>query len=455
MTRKTGIWLLLVLLGVGCGDPDPWVARIGNERIRTSELIDSYRAGKPQNVLQRTTPEKLEAHLNRMIDERLMLLEAYRQRLDQDSSIVARLQNEEKKRLYDRVIEQEVVDKVIPESERREFYSRLGVEVRARHIFLEVRPEASEEEQEAVREKLGAIRSQLDQGADFAELVRKYSQDAETVLDGGDLGWITWSPNPIQMAAFELEPGEVSQPVRSRFGWHLVKVEEKRAVRVPPFAQMDRQIKHTLRRFKSEEVNAAGERFVSELMERYHFRFEKDNLARIAVGLAPADSAARKGRRIPIDSLLTPQDLDLPLASYDGATIRARELRIYRRYPTTESQLRSWILRKVRRDLIVAEGYRLGLHKIPEFQEQLRAVREEILRKAIDEREVLAKVEPMPPMPSDTKKLAEINVRAQEIRTQQQQRRAAWLAELRERYPIVIDGGQLRRAAEEIRGSGE
>jgi parvulin-like peptidyl-prolyl isomerase len=446
---------LVALVALACGERDPWVARVANERIRISELVESYKAGKPANVLQRATKEKLRAHLNQLIDERLKLLEAYRQGLDRDSSVVARLKNEEKKRVYDMVIDQEVVEKVIPETERREFYSNMGVEVRARHIFLGVKPKASAEEEKAVRDKIEAIRDELLQGADFVDLVKKYSQDPETALDGGDLGYLRWGPNPIQQAAFKLEPGEISEPVRSRFGYHLVKAEEKRSVRLLPFEQMDSEIKATLRRHKSKEVQAAGEKYIDDLMKRYHFAYHRQNVERIAARLAPADSARRKGRLIPIDSLLTAEDLDLVLAEYDGGKVVARELAIYRRYPTTLRQIRDWIARKVRRDLIVLEGYRLGFHKSQSFRERLQAFKEDLLRKEIERRQVDDRMDGrMPEMAPTKENLAEINLQAQQVRAERQQRLRAWLAELRQRYPVVIDERRLEEAVAEVRGEG-
>jgi len=100
-------------------------------------------------------------------------------------------------------------------------------QTRARHILL--RPDALVSEQQ-VQTRMARLRERIAQGEDFAVLARAHSQDPGSGSDGGDLGWVT----PGQMvpefeqAMDELAPGETSEPVKSRFGWHLIQVQERR-----------------------------------------------------------------------------------------------------------------------------------------------------------------------------------------------------------------------------------
>ncbi|MFO7727498.1 MAG: SurA N-terminal domain-containing protein [Desulfonatronovibrio sp.] len=97
----------------------------------------------------------------------------------------------------------------------------------ARHILISVDGDASEEEVEQARQKTAEIKAQLDNGKDFAELAREHSQ-GPSADQGGDLG--TFGRGQMvpefEEAAFDLNPGEVSDPVKTQFGWHLIKVEE-------------------------------------------------------------------------------------------------------------------------------------------------------------------------------------------------------------------------------------
>src|ERR1700732_3217203 len=104
-------------------------------------------------------------------------------------------------------------------------------EVHARHILVETEDEAK------------AVAEELKKGADFAELAKKKSKDPGA-SDGGDLGFFTKDQMVPEFStvAFALEPGKISEPVKSQFGWHIIKVEEKRNRKAPEFDQVKSQI---------------------------------------------------------------------------------------------------------------------------------------------------------------------------------------------------------------------
>jgi len=110
-------------------------------------------------------------------------------------------------------------------------------EVRARHILVETEDEAK------------AVKAELDKGADFAELAKKKSKDPGSA-DGGDLGFFTKEQMVPEFStvAFALEPGKISDPVKSQFGWHIIKVEEKRSRKAPDFEQVKAQIEQYVTR---------------------------------------------------------------------------------------------------------------------------------------------------------------------------------------------------------------
>src|ERR1017187_6105549 len=104
-------------------------------------------------------------------------------------------------------------------------------EVHARHILVETEDEAK------------VVAEELKKGADFAELAKKKSKDPGA-SDGGDLGFFTKDQMVPEFSAvaFALEPGKISDPVKSQFGWHVIKVEEKRNRKAPDFEQVKAQI---------------------------------------------------------------------------------------------------------------------------------------------------------------------------------------------------------------------
>jgi peptidyl-prolyl cis-trans isomerase C len=104
-------------------------------------------------------------------------------------------------------------------------------EVRARHILVETEDEAK------------AVQGQVNSGTDFAELAKQKSKDPGAA-EGGDLGYFAKEQMvpEFSAAAFKLEKGQVSDPVKSQFGWHIIKVEDKRQKQLPEFDKVKDQI---------------------------------------------------------------------------------------------------------------------------------------------------------------------------------------------------------------------
>ncbi|MEN4923157.1 peptidylprolyl isomerase, partial [Achromobacter spanius] len=101
------------------------------------------------------------------------------------------------------------------------------VQTRARHILIKTSTVMSDE---LARQRLEQVRQRLvNGGAKFEEMARQYSQDA-TAPQGGELGWLNPGETvpPFEAAMNALQPGEISQPVQTPFGWHIIQVEERR-----------------------------------------------------------------------------------------------------------------------------------------------------------------------------------------------------------------------------------
>jgi peptidyl-prolyl cis-trans isomerase C len=153
-------------------------------------------------------------------------------------------------------------------------------EVHARHILVETEDEAK------------AIEDELKKGADFAELAKKKSKDPGAA-DGGDLGFFTKDQMVPEFSAvaFALEPGKISDPVKSQFGWHVIKVEEKRSRKAPDFDQVKPQIEQYV-------VRKAQADFVTKLREGA--KIERMDQAAATPDAAKPDAAK------PADSKMAP-----------------------------------------------------------------------------------------------------------------------------------------------------
>src|SRR6185369_745764 len=115
-------------------------------------------------------------------------------------------------------------------------------EIHARHILVSTEAEAKE------------IKERLEKGEDFATVAKEKSKDPSA--EGGDLGFFTRGQmlKPFEDAAFSLDVGKISDPVQTQFGWHIIKVEEKRDQPLPSFDQVKEAIMAQLVQEKAQEV---------------------------------------------------------------------------------------------------------------------------------------------------------------------------------------------------------
>lgn len=126
-------------------------------------------------------------------------------------------------------------------------YSK-GEQVRVRHILVQMDRNPSDADKTAANDKALALRKEIQGGKDFAEVARESSDDPGSKAKGGELGWnerSTFVPAFAQ-AAFNLKVGELSEPVLTPFGWHLVQVEEKKPAEEKPLASVSNEIAEIL-----------------------------------------------------------------------------------------------------------------------------------------------------------------------------------------------------------------
>jgi peptidyl-prolyl cis-trans isomerase C len=158
---------------------------------------------------------------------------------------------------------------VITEEEKSDYYETNKAryehddEVAARHIVLDVTESTPPETLEIKRALLMELRSRVEAGEDFAKLASEYSQ-GPTRTQGGDLGFFSRGKMvpPFEEAAFALKPGEMSDVIRSGFGFHLIQVYDARPAGKESYEEVEESIEEILRRPK---INAEMEKIVEEL----------------------------------------------------------------------------------------------------------------------------------------------------------------------------------------------
>ncbi|MEE4261651.1 MAG: peptidylprolyl isomerase [Desulfobacteraceae bacterium] len=168
------------------------------------------------------------------------------------------------------LIDQKVADKiVVTDEETKAYYDanpkmfKQPDEVKASHILIKVEPTADDAAKAAALKKIEDIRKKLTDGGDFAELAKEYSE-GPSGPQGGDLGFFRRGQmvKPFEDTAFSMKTNEVSAPVETRFGYHLIKVTDKRPEQTLAYADVKDKI---AQRLKAEKIQKAANLYVENL----------------------------------------------------------------------------------------------------------------------------------------------------------------------------------------------
>lgn len=242
------------------GEANPVIARVNGEEIRLEEVIAAaaeamppeLRAVPPAMLRAMLPPQVFEQLVDRAITDRAMVQAARAAGLDREEELRRRLRQLEENELRDALLRREVLPRLTEEALRARFEREQAgrapeEEVRARHILV-----ASEQEARAILQE-------IQRGGSFEEVARRRSTDP-AARNGGDLGFFRRGDMVPEFAAaaFALQPGQVSPaPVRTQFGWHLIRVEERRVSRGPSFEDSREALRQQA---IEEEVAAAVQR---------------------------------------------------------------------------------------------------------------------------------------------------------------------------------------------------
>lgn len=221
------------------------MARWGNKVITKQDLLTRIAALPMEYQMRFQTPEQMQEFLEGMIQMQIIGAEAKAQKLDKDKAVALRIEDTINSLLVQEYMKQKVaaVKKATDKEIDTYYQSHKGeyvnpAQVRAQHILVKVAADAKPEEISAAKAKAEGIRKEILAGGDFAKLAEKYSDDPGSKSQGGDLGFFAKDKMIPEFSevAFSLKKDEVSQPVKTGYGFHIIKVNE-----ITPEKQMDLQ----------------------------------------------------------------------------------------------------------------------------------------------------------------------------------------------------------------------
>ncbi|MFZ3136687.1 MAG: peptidylprolyl isomerase [Thermodesulfovibrionales bacterium] len=233
--------LLLVMVfihGNVSAKDDDVVAKIGDRKITISEFnkMLGYLDSEKQKVIEKN-PQLKEVLLQQYIQGIVISNLAKKNGFDKNPELKEQLELLIDNYIAIEYLRKEVTNKVeVSEEDLKAYYESHKDEfktpemVRARHILIKTDPSASGEEKKKAKEKAEEILKKIKAGEDFVKLATDVSDDTATKTNGGELGFFSKGRmvTPFEDAAFSLKPGEVSGIVETQFGYHIIKVEEKK-----------------------------------------------------------------------------------------------------------------------------------------------------------------------------------------------------------------------------------
>lgn len=402
MARKVAFLVLVYsLLIMACERThDPVVARVGNRVIRLSDFERDFSKNRTPNYIKTTTFKERRDHLMSMVERTLKIADAYSRHYDRLPEVVQPVERDMEQELFSAYVQKKVVDRLVTEKEILDYWRKSSVQLRIRHILLVVPRDADEVKEAEVRKRAWELRDRILQGESFFDVAKNFSQDHMSSSKGGDLGFVRWGEGGYDdaffEAAFSLKQGEISPPVRTQRGYHILRVEDKQISGLGEYEEAKDRIKEQLAKTKQAQLEQEYYRLAGELEGRYKVEYDSTAMARLVAKLAEARADTSAGspadRDVERDQFrgLTQTDEKVALARYVGGTVSVGDLvRTLRRYPprrqprlTSVEMVKDWTSRILWRQLMLKEARREKFHQTPE----MKRTRQQILERAMLQR---------------------------------------------------------------------
>jgi len=252
MKRQLLLVLGVVLASWAYAQTKPQVLfTVNKDPISTNEFIYLFKKNHPNG--QEFTEAKIDEYLTLFVNFKLKVREAHERGYDTTAKFAKELKTygDELKKPYR--AEKDLLDKLTKEA-----YQHLTQEVKASHILVELKANATPDDTVKAFDKISGIRKRVLSGEDFEKLAGELSEDPSAKFNAGNLGYFTAMQMvyPFEEAAYQAKIGEVSPIVRTRFGYHIIKVSDKKPSRG------EVEISHILlRATKSNEAKAKNQIF--------------------------------------------------------------------------------------------------------------------------------------------------------------------------------------------------
>ncbi len=296
MNMKSGlkrIFLSVACLGMGLSaiaQNSDVLMTIGNEKVSKSEF--EYVFKKNNKNSDKADEKSLREYLDLYINFKLKVIEAKSLGMDTVSSFKKELAGYRKQLAAPYLTDKEVNERLISEA-----YTRLQKEIRASHILINCAEDASPKDTLAAYNKIMNIRRRaVDKKENFEKLAKEFSQDPSAKTNGGDLGYFSAFDMvyPFESAAYNTTVGNISMPVRSKFGYHLIKVVDIRP------AQGEVKVAHIMIKASEKMTKADSANSIAKINEIYSRLQKGEKFEDLARQYSDDKASAKNGGALPM-----------------------------------------------------------------------------------------------------------------------------------------------------------
>ena len=303
-------------IAVSCSsEKDPIVAEVDGEKIPVSIIHDFFDKGGWTFESYESELETKRAAIDSVIDYKLLVKGAYENNLSNDPEIEKLVASERAGFLFDAMYRKDLAPAAaVTEADVREFYDKLKEERHVLHILVATSREAD------------SVVAELDKGADFGTIARMISLDQSSAVRGGDLGWLNWGTavdSKFREAFFAMSAGETSKPLKTDYGYHIIRMLETRPVELKPYEELATFIKQALVSRRSSDTEAA---FLRSMEEKAAVQINPEATALLLERLDmyypdSLNRAKRPDNYFPNLEVLKPFEQQMVIASYTGGEV--------------------------------------------------------------------------------------------------------------------------------------
>lgn len=255
----------------------PFVAKVGSASITQADFEREMKS-LPDYAQQLFEGEAgKEKFLDEIIKKEILYQEALKRGLDKSPDFSRKLEEFKKLTLASQLLEKDVMSKnKVTEQEVKDYYNKhkddftTTSQIRASHILVKTEAEANN------------VLARLKKGEKFEEIAKKESLDTASAKNGGDIGFFARGQlvPEFEKAAASLKVGELSGPVKTPYGYHIIKVTDRKA---GPVVEFDRVKDVIFQRLSGERQKEAFDRYIAELRKNYQVEINKDVLSKISL----------------------------------------------------------------------------------------------------------------------------------------------------------------------------